>query len=80
MIQGILAVILLAMFIIALLIWFLQLIWLITPFRPFKYLCHDILQWHESEESRWQEEGYISICKHCGKQIVSDGIGGWIEK
>lgn len=58
----------------------LLLIWVLTPLRPFKHLCHDILGWHEPDKSVKQTYdgcNYHSKCRFCGKDIMQDSQGNW---
>lgn len=63
---------------ICLFIWLLAMIWMLTPFSPFKKLCHDFLEWHKPKgRYRHYPNGVHCKCKICDCDIVSDGAGGW---
>lgn len=45
----------------------------------FKNLYHDILKWHEPDDSRGYFDGcnVHCRCKYCKKDIISDSQGNW---
>lgn len=78
LIKGFLMLILCTVFPISLFMWLLAMIWMLTPFTPFKRLCHNLLDWHKpSGTYHHYPEGVHMKCKICGCDIVSDGAGGW---
>lgn len=55
-------------------------IWSWTPFRPYKWLFHDIFGWHEPDNDVTQLGcNSISHCKLCGKEICQDSQGNWFD-
>ena len=57
----------------------LAIIWTITPYRPFKWLCHDIFGWHQPENGSGGFDGVscYAKCRFCGKKIMQDSQGNW---
>ena len=47
----------------------------------FKHWYHDILKWHEPDESpKWSDGCSLHCkCKYCGKDIMQDSQGNWFE-
>ena len=46
----------------------------------FKYWYHDILHWHEPDQSIiYKGLNTHSKCKYCGKHIMQDSQGNWFE-
>ena len=61
-------------------LWMCSLFWMLTPFRPCKKLCHDILGWHDPDpnEERWSDGCSDHChCRYCGKEIMMDSQGNW---
>lgn len=61
-------------------IWLFGMIWIITPWRPFKWFYHDILEWHEPDLEKGIEihgPNVCAKCKYCGKHIIQDSQGNW---
>lgn len=50
-------------------------------FGWFKEYYHNILHWHEPDESpKWSDGCSIHCkCKYCGKEILQDSQGNWFE-
>ena len=63
---------------ICLFFWFIAMIWMLTPFSPLKFICHNIFGWHKPGGTyRHYPIGMHSKCKICGCDIISDGTGNW---
>ena len=45
----------------------------------FKFFYHDILKWHEPDNSPHWNDGCSthSVCKYCGQDIMQDSQGNW---
>jgi len=45
----------------------------------FKKLYHDVLGWHQPDNSPQWSDGCSThcVCKHCGKEIMQDSQGNW---
>lgn len=72
----IIALILIPLYLIILLSWE----WRFTPFRPMKWLCHDIMGWHEpdpKEKIGFDGCSNTTHCRWCGKSILQDSQGNW---
>ena len=52
---------------------------LYCKFGLFKWFYHDILEWHEPDNSPQWSDGMSShaICKYCGREIMQDSQGNW---
>ena len=49
-------------------------------FGWFKKFYHDILHWHEPDQSIiYKRLNTHSKCKYCGKHIMQDSQGNWFE-
>lgn len=53
---------------------------LYIKFGWFKKIYHDILHWHEPDQSIiYKGLNTHSKCKYCGKHIMQDSQGNWFE-
>ena len=45
----------------------------------FKFFYHDILKWHEPDDSPCWSDGCSNhaICRYCGEEIMQDSQGNW---
>lgn len=48
-------------------------------FGLFKWFYHDIMHWHQPDNSPERFDGLSthSVCKYCGKDIMQDSQGNW---
>lgn len=59
-------------------LWLLQLIWSIRPYKALNWLCHDLMGWHKPNGS-YDFDGLSehSYCRFCGQEIMQDSQGNW---
>lgn len=52
---------------------------LYKKFGFFKFFYHDLLGWHEPDDSPQHHDGCSqhATCKYCGKDIMQDSQGNW---
>ena len=48
----------------------------------FKRFYHDVLKWHtpKNDISSFDGCSFHHRCKHCGKEIMQDSQGNWVER
>lgn len=61
-------------------VWLLQVIWWIHPYKALNWLCHDLMGWHKPDNT-YSFDGCSehSHCRFCGKEIMQDSQGNWFE-
>ena len=80
MLKSIIVAITISIMIFLTVMWLLSIIWIVTPFRPFKRLCHDIFGWHEPSENgakSFDGASFHAKCWFCDKEIMQDSQGNW---
>lgn len=51
---------------------------LYLAFGWFKWMYHDLMEWHKpTDERSFDGCSYHSVCKYCGKEIMQDSQGNW---
>ena len=67
-------------FVILFLFWITGLAWFLGhPFKAGVWLFHDIMGWHEPDDSSYYFDGCSvhSRCRYCKKEIMQDSQGNW---
>lgn len=66
-------------FIILLLFWIAGIVWFLWhSFKAGVWLFHDIMGWHEPDDSTFFDGCSVhSRCRYCKKEIMQDSQGNW---